>query len=733
MGGRRNLRELVSTLPVRDVAVEAEVNDSILRTRASNIPGYVWPDVECQESEPAAVLLVTAPGAMGKTAAAESVARELRAPIIDLSKLRVGSDTLTGRITGVLGWKVAPEYIDELRHGRSALVLDSLDEAQLLSGREHFIAFLKNISEILGASPSPSKQIVIFGRKDSVETAFLALADFGIAAEMCEIDALSHSQSCELIDHTLDRRATNGVNYTVHRVHPEPFGRLRDQVFHDLAAALGASGDNLSELWKPAEGFLGYPPVLLVLAERLAVDNPAAVIGGGGLLTIQEGGTGVARGYLLREIVEGILAREATKVREQIAKSLSLRAEDCVALYSNEEQCLRVLSIISSIALDLIPPLSLEAAEKVVYEDQIASFALDHPFLSDRSFSNIVFADYVRAFVSTSPTADLFGVRRSDLLQVCRTAGPFFAHFVHSLSGRLISGGDDFAQRYGLRIAAPVAESMVDELMRSYAAGTPVPTIASFASRAQSGQAHLLLEEFTERQDSNGLFFEVQDSSGVLELYSPLARCVVISDDGLVLTAKGEEFEIGPNVALFVKELQINASRFTASGDTVQTASVLVISPEISHQADLKVAAFPDSALRVHLGESRYQWRPFEVDRTKIAGTIDPGLSHEVSFWIRRIIVSFRAGAGDNPSIFGEMFERLTIGSSPVADATFRALLELKIVLKRGDMYMLDLSVLSTFGVNYAAVRGSDFVTVLERLHEEVLVSSAIKQLISDE
>jgi hypothetical protein len=44
--------------------------------------GYVWPDLETDDPTPAQVLLISAPGAMGKSMAARALAAELNAPYI---------------------------------------------------------------------------------------------------------------------------------------------------------------------------------------------------------------------------------------------------------------------------------------------------------------------------------------------------------------------------------------------------------------------------------------------------------------------------------------------------------------------------------------------------------------------------------------------------------------------------------------------------------------------------
>jgi hypothetical protein len=316
--------------------------------------GYVWPDIRSRNgNERAHVVLITAPGAMGKSVAAQAVANSLNASYVDLSRLTVGNHTFVGLLTRVLGWSQAPTFIEKLRSGENSVIMDALDEAQLRSGRDHTIAFLEDIAQILLGS-IPAGQIVVFGRPDSMETAYLAFTEAQISVNYLSIEPLTYTQASELIDFTLDRKVSEGRPYEVHRTHPTPMADLRSAVFLDIAKALGAAESSVDKYWPQVEGFLGYPPVLLVLAERLAVENPAAEKS---KLEAQTTSQSIrrARGELLQEIIEGILDREQQKFSRQIAPALGFDWDDprIGVLYEREEQCLRVLERFSGINLNL--------------------------------------------------------------------------------------------------------------------------------------------------------------------------------------------------------------------------------------------------------------------------------------------------------------------------------------------------------------------------------------------
>lgn len=719
---RRSLKDVVSALPSLGFGpLTEEIADAGLSTTVLAPSGYVWPDLDIDaQTLDSPVLLVSAPGAMGKSMASRAVAAALSAPRVDLSRLRVGNDTLTGLLTRVLGWAQAPALITALQSGDASLVLDGLDEAQLLAGREHFLAFIRNVADLVRPSSVGRGQLVILGRRDAVDTAFLALLDEGIDATRATIAPLTYSQSVELIDVTLDARR-NGHSYSVHRQHPEPFAQLREAVFTEIASAL--LGDEMTpwslDRWHAVDHFLGYPPVLMVLAQWLAVDNPSAELGGPGQLTSGDSKRG--RGQLLRQVVEGILDRESGKVRTQLAGAFGWDSSDKrrSILYTREEQCLRLLRYMQIPSLVVDMPAGLEPAERASYEEQVEAFVPDHPFLADRQIANVVFGDYLRAFVATPALKGLHGAEPADLLGAAPPAGPFFVHFVHGLAPG--------------EIAEIWTEDLADELLKSFFAGASGTPFA-FYRHDEDGCRFEFVEDVTRENSPRllGLRFRVKEPSGVLVLTSPVIRTLVTSlDGGVVVSSVGENIELGPDVAIIAADVELRGNAVDVTGhegtDDAYLPGVGIFAKAISHEPSLRVSSNPESALTVAWPNMWHQWKPYQIKRKEKG--LNPFFSDQLLLGLRRILLAFHGGAGEQPSVYGEKLDRLIIGSNPFLELLLLRLLELGILSRTGPLYILNTAALAQFGVSYEGVRGSDFADVLESLHTEVCKGDDIQEV----
>jgi hypothetical protein len=696
---------------------------------------YVWPDVlVASETVNSPIILASAPGAMGKSMAARAVAASLDAAFIDLSRLSVGSDTLTGLLARVLGWQQTPDLIRDLRSGKSTLVLDGLDEAQLRAGREHTIAFLRNIVELVKGAESLLGQIVIFGRGDSIETSYLVFGESGITPFMATIAPMTLPQANELINLELDAKEISGKAYEVHRVHALPFAELRDKLFIEIADALGAEVSSGQHYWESVEDFLGYPPVLLVFAEHLVVENPSAELSE--MRFRLAGEARIQHGELLRKIVEGILDRESSKVRGQLAKALSLSPQDpkCMVLYTREEQLLRILNHVSDyLNLDLVPPAVLTGTDRTIYEEQISTFIPDHPFLRGRKFANVVFADYVRAYVAVGPQMDAYGGPKAEILQACPAVGPFFAELVYSflLDQNQISKSD------GISEAVLQGEDLIDDLVTSYYLGRIVGEAHFFYSHTPK-KSNLIL--FGAEEGSDSVFFRVENPSGVLELTTPLMHGIIISQHGLVLKSLSDEIEIGPNLAIFVGELEIVGRKLTVLGggrssDFDRSRSMIAAMNHVQHDPSLNVSSYPENSLRIAWTKPWHMWRPFMVPDSELPdmtpGALAPPIKWQVMVGIRRILTSFR-GTDHNPSANKERLDHYGTAANPLFVAILDALIQLGIVERSGTIYRLHLGVLGDYGVNYAAVRSADFSGTLAKLTAQLGGMEVVKFAIRD-
>jgi hypothetical protein len=725
-----NLREFSRTLAQRTSgSLHEEVMDPAMTLDVPTSSGYVWPDLA--ESEDSAsqssIALVTAPGAMGKSAAARSLAAATGAPLIDLAKVPIGGDSLTGLLTRVLGWEQAPDFVKNLRAGRATLILDSLDEAQLAAGQNHFVAFLRNIADLLKGGAENS-QVVIFGRRDTVETATLALVDLEIQPRQLAVSALSFEQSCELIGLVLDDVHIDGRRHDAHRSHEVPFAQYRDSVLFDMAKALGSEADSCESSWPEVGDFLGYPPVLMVLARHLVVENPAAAAA-----RARTERSTQSRGELLLEVTQEIMQRESGKVQSQMGPVLGIESTDPrrELLYNHDEQISRLVSFLLGQPLVVPVPSALTAEESATYQDQISAFVPDHPFLRGRAFENVVFEDYVRAYLVLADGLEVQGLR-SKWHVTGGNVGPFFAHFLHAMGSEL----DGSSRR-----RADIPEHAVDAVIKSFAASTDLLTSFVYTARADDDFARLFLSEEPEEGATPRVLsaaeFRVTDLSGLLELSSPVSRGIIVVSNGAVsVSATSGEAVLGPDLVLLTGDFILEGKRLTVvntphAQNAPHGGVLLAAKGEVEHEHDLRINAHPPEILMVAIKNAWHQWHGYQVDNSAFPPELPPELGWQVMFGIRRLLMVFHKSTADDPSLYYERLDRFAVGSNPAFAATLEGLVELNVIVREGALYRLRLGVLSEYGVNYAALRGPDFQRTLAELYRATLKTAPLTELIA--
>ncbi|SFA48520.1 hypothetical protein SAMN05444374_1051, partial [Rhodococcoides kroppenstedtii] len=610
---------------------------------------------------------------------------------------------------------------------RPSLLLDSLDEAALAAGPEHFWAFLQDIAGLLAGS-TPNRQVVILGRPESILTTQLVFEECGVPVETAELAPLTRIQAAELTDLALDAALVDGRRYETHRTHSQPFADLREWIFDDIATALDIDG---AEDGSVASDFLGYPPVILAIARRLAVENPRAE-----LMRAQEASAGsrsrVDRGILLLSVTETILDRESQKVRNQIDNFLDLPNETFSLLYTREEQILRILGkFLGNMRLE--SPAVLRAADRVAYEEHIAGFVGEHPFLSLKKYSNPVFADYVRAYVATADTVELHGVRRADLLAACMKPGPFFAHFCHALANQV---SVERRESYDFIIR----ESIIDDLIKSYAAGSRGNDAFSILDSPTHTSLVLHPFEGTAKQLSlsDVLEFRVLEKSGAIELTTSVSRCWIITRRfGVILSSVTDTVEIGPHCTILSEMLEVRARTVNVSSsrgvhDDETASGALLMTKEFVADQATKITTRSDQSLVINWPNA---WHPWKTYFSKLPQTShkSEALSAEVLIGLRRILLSFKGGAAQDPSQHKEMIDNIVVGKNAMLGAIRDSLIRLGAVKVDGKMFRLQASVLSPLGVNYVGTKGKDFATSLGPLHRLVMESEEVKRVCEDD
>ncbi|WP_344005938.1 hypothetical protein, partial [Nocardioides lentus] len=340
------------------------------------VPGYVKPRfLERSWPQEAAVLLVEAPGAVGKSSAAAAIAHELHWPLVLAERAQVGSYSLSGLIQDSLGFH--SNYMASIATGTSGIVVDSLDEALFRAGTDNFLAFVDNVQKVAGGSSRSVGQppsIILFSRSEAAELIKYSFADAHVPLAEVELSFFDKNAAEEFIECYLRQRfdETGRAEYNVFRASPVPFGRMRDRRIKQVAALLTRDESiDVSGNWDQVKDFLGYAPVLTALAESLAVSNPAAL----------KNVTFNARSQtdLISEIVTSVLIREQGKFAKSMqAKLTALSSIDSTevsfdALYTIEEQCARLLAAVESIGLTHTSPVTLPSEIRSIYDEAAAA------------------------------------------------------------------------------------------------------------------------------------------------------------------------------------------------------------------------------------------------------------------------------------------------------------------------------------------------------------------------
>jgi hypothetical protein len=141
------------------------------------------------------IIVVAAAGAVGKSTLARQIAFETGAVYVDLAKADpVGANSLSGGLikSGVYAsWNA----------GRSAVLIDALDEARLRVTQGAFDAFLSDVADVSGGRDVPT---VLFGRTGAAQDAWLILAEKGLDVPVLEIGYFNHDASILFAEATLD-------------------------------------------------------------------------------------------------------------------------------------------------------------------------------------------------------------------------------------------------------------------------------------------------------------------------------------------------------------------------------------------------------------------------------------------------------------------------------------------------------------------------------------------------
>ncbi len=608
----------------------------------------------------ASILLVSAPGAVGKSTLARQIGFATGAVYVDLAGANpVGGHAITG---GLATSGLFPIWGEN----RTTLLIDGLDEARLRVTQEAFEAFLADIAQL---SQNRSIPTVLFGRTSAVQDAWLTLVDGPVRPAVLEIGFYEADDAIQFVENHLRlARPSTSFRDAELRVISTLLTRLRQQT--------DSEGNR----------FAGYAPVLQAIAKGIAEHPNAAA-----LLSEVEGDNSP---LTLAKVVTSILEREQLKLR-----SLPLSADGLVErLYTPTEQLKHCIARVYGVAPPSITHLS--AADAKVYSDALANWVPEHPFLNgfDKPAS-VVFDAVITAFALQEEGAKSVAAERE--LSRGATANPFLSEFY--FPDGLVDGGYIPPRHVGLIYA-----SLRSRLSLNDRASLLIEGIDGYDENDASALEADVEIAVTAIGEIGRVIRLKTDQADVLRLTN------YIDDVEILLPFATVEVGPGPD-ATFVAPVDISCGKLVTPAQTViverspsEEAGVVYL--ETDSFSGPRVASVPVLRGGVTLkvtwpGDQVFPWTSFASSPTPVT---NPALE-EATRRFRKFVTAFRSHSKGSLARYQAKIEH-----SRMTKGTGQAVLDLLkaegIITLVGSMYFLDADKLgATAGATYADCAARQF------------------------
>ena len=610
-----------------------------------------------EDLEKANIILVSAPGAVGKSTLARQIAARTGAIYVDLAEAApVGADALVGGL-------VKAKLYQEWEANSIALLLDGLDEARLKVTQTAFDVFVDNTAEISRKRSIPT---VMFGRTGAIEEVWLRLQEARCPVVVLEIGYYDVGSALKFAEAWL---------YDVGKQAPAQQPVLR-ALLERLSEQTEADGRR----------FAGYAPVIQAVAMRVAEEKNLAAL----LSSVQKGEQPVT----LLSIADAIIERERSKLDKLPFQDTSLKG----ILYNRDEQLARLVSKVLGTPLGDVKLPSMKPQDAIIYDQALSSWADDHAFLEPgRNMASTAVFDAVImiAALSNSATSDQAIVR-----QLARggAANPFLA-LLHPALG-IERGGHLVPEQIGLLYASVRAGLSLGEV-----ASLEVEDSNDADDEELTATVAITIRRRDEERPTSMNFTTTQ--LGVLKLGAH------IEDVGVDLSYA--TVEIGSRQeATLISPIVIKCAKL------VFTASKLVIEPAAASQLGAvaleaeecvsSIEAVPSVRKEVQLtvawpDAQAYPWTSFIASYSL---TEDSGLEEGLRR-LRRFIVSFRSHSRGRLARYRAKIEgkRMIKGSG---ERILNLLVKDHVLSLEGAMYFLDPDQLSSqLNLSYVKATANDF------------------------
>lgn len=614
-------------------------------------------DLSSSNPENASILLIAAPGAVGKSTLAKQIAAETGAVYLDLAAADpVGGNTISGGLA-------KSGLFDAWRTGQTTLLIDGLDEARLRVTQEAFESFLIDLADLTKGRQIPA---ALFGRTGAIQDSWIPLQEQGASFAILEIGFYSLAKSVEFAKAYLAAKEPD-------RSHTEVQMRAVEMLLRRLRDEAASDGDR----------FAGYAPVLQAVVERVLVeDNPASLVA-----QIEKG----ERPVTLQAVVAAILDRERSKLT-----TLPLQESTAIErLYSPNEQLSRLVARVYG--LDPPAPPKLIREDVQIYTDALETWLPEHPFLDGgyRASSAVFEAVITAAALRTSAAADS---AVSKELSRGSAANPFLAEFYVSEAEELPVLP---AEHIGIVYTSLRARLTINDQASLLVEG------ADDGEEEEALRAEV--EILVNREDSDKprvLNFQ-SEQVGTIKLGKYIEDVEVFAPNGSVEIGAGTEALLVAPVIIQSEKLLVNCDKLIVEkGRDSDSSEVFLEADAVESSLTAQPVIRGDATLSIAWPGSRaHPWTAFATEPTPIENPmVDEALRR-----LRKFVTAFRSHSRGTLARYRHKIEheRMTKGTGGLI---LDALREHGIISLDGSMYYLDSSRLGDVaGATYGQVVARQF------------------------
>lgn len=666
--------------------------------KTSNTPGFVEPDLSVIEGDPstAKLILVAAPGAVGKSSYARFLAASTNFALVDLSRTSpLGGNFFSGGLLNAFG----VDEIQQVTKGELGLVVDALDEAQMRAGPQGYEAGLLDLAAL--TSGKDSKPTVLLGRALAVDDAYVLLTERGYQACLMQIEFFTDKQAELYLENKLPLLAARTPRVAAaFNSHGEVFSSLAQQARGKLIEVGGGERTR----------FAGYAPVLDAICE-FTLD--AEDLNPQGRITELKASSQID---LVADIILSILEREQGKLQAQFLEQYPEAISSTIdKLYTVEEQLCRVSFHLFGGLEPALP--ELESTQRETYNEMVSRFSPQHPFLStEGEASNPVFAAYVAAR-GLNAANDAAVVRKALLAKPNQISGVFFELYLRQMGSQ--------GRKMALADVGILYQALNSQILPGQRVQLEVDEVECVAGV-------WLLDvsfEILERASADGSVSQgpvwgpiSSNSETELELHSPFSNVYVDAPIAVVL-GDGIVQQIAAPTELSVETLLIYAKTLLVHGVTAEgqqeLQTVSLRAAEASCDAVQHVTV-RDASLSVSWpGAKAYPWNRYAIDV--------PAAAEDVTFMrrrLRRILTAFRSHSKGALVRLAKKIDHSRMTKDERGVALVDKLKEDKILklFDAGKFYELDPDLMGkTLGIDYNSLAQSRFTPLSDSYLADVL------------